>query len=470
MVKRVVTSTITVAVLMGFLVACGGLDSEVAELRSDLEELKEEDNQKTTEVTEITNSEPESIIDNAPESVHSASQFDESTDALLPIAQISIILDGAINPDELPYRREWMPASMMVTADDGIAHQGRVGLHVRGNTSRDFDKKSYAFETWDENDEDLDVALLGLPAEEDWVLQGPFSDKTLIRNHLIYQLSRDIGRYAARTRFVELEINGDYRGVYVLMEKIKRDDVRVALPEGAALLKRDWVEGGEKFIQTTACQDELKVEWSDDIDEIVTRLDSIEAELLIGDFSSVDLDSFIDHMLLVEIGRNVDGYVLSTWITLSENDVLGMGPVWDYNGALGNASYFMAWETNGWHYQNPEFPADNPNGFCWYEALLENPEFLTLRRERWQIHRAGPWSDAASEARIDGAIAVLEPAIERNFERWPLLGEVIWPNDLGAEDRTTYVEEVSYLKSWIKQRMAWMDLVLSPSTPTHAKP
>ena len=453
---------VTVAVLLGVLVACGGSDSELAELRADLEELEEENNQKTTEVTEITNSAPEPIIDNAPESVHSASQFDESTDALLPIAQISIILDGAINPDELPYQREWMPASMMVIADDGIAHQGRVGLHVRGNTSRDFDKKSYAFETWDENDEDLDVALLGLPAEEDWVLQGPFSDKTLIRNHLIYQLSRDIGRYAARTRFVELEINGDYRGVYVLMEKIKRDDVRVALPEGAALLKRDWVEGGEKFIQTTACQDELKVEWSDDIDEIVTRLDSIEAELLIGDFSSVDLDSFIDHMLLVEIGRNVDGYVLSTWITLSENDVLGMGPVWDYNGALGNASYFKAWETNGWHYQNPEFPGDNPNGFCWYEALLENPEFLNLRRERWQIHRAGPWSDAAIEARIDGAIAVLEPAIERNFERWPLLGEVIWPNDLGAEDRTTYVDEVSYLKSWIKQRMGWMDLVLSP--------
>lgn len=462
MVKRVVTSMVTVAVLLGVLVACGGSDSELAELRADLEELEEENNQKTTEVTEITNSAPEPIIDNAPESVHSASQFDESTDALLPIAQISIILDGAINPDELPYQREWMPASMMVIADDGIAHQGRVGLHVRGNTSRDFDKKSYAFETWDENDEDLDVALLGLPAEEDWVLQGPFSDKTLIRNHLIYQLSRDIGRYAARTRFVELEINGDYRGVYVLMEKIKRDDVRVALPEGAALLKRDWVEGGEKFIQTTACQDELKVEWSDDIDEIVTRLDSIEAELLIGDFSSVDLGSFIDHMLLVEIGRNVDGYVLSTWITLSENDVLGMGPVWDYNGALGNASYFKAWETNGWHYQNPEFPGDNPNGFCWYEALLENPEFLNLRRERWQIHRAGPWSDAAIEARIDGAIAVLEPAIERNFERWPLLGEVIWPNDLGAEDRTTYVDEVSYLKSWIKQRMGWMDLVLSP--------
>ncbi|MEC8391555.1 MAG: CotH kinase family protein, partial [Actinomycetota bacterium] len=180
------------------------------------------------------------------EPLHTTNQFDDWGDSFLPIAQVSIYLDGEVNPDEFPYQREWMPASIMVISDGEITHQGRVGIHVRGNTSRDFDKKSYAFETWNEDDEDLDVALLGLPAEEDWVLQGPFSDKTLIRNHLIYQLSRDIGRYAARTRFVELEINGDYRGVYVLMEKIKRDDVRVALPEGAALIKRDWVEGGEQ--------------------------------------------------------------------------------------------------------------------------------------------------------------------------------------------------------------------------------
>ncbi len=395
------------------------------------------------------------------EPLHTTNQFDDWGGSFLPIAQVSIYLDGEVNPDEFPYQREWMPASIMVISDGKITHQGRIGIHVRGNTSRDFDKKSYAFETWNEDDEDLDVALLGLPAEEDWVLQGPFSDKTLIRNHLIYQLSRDIGRYAARTRFIELEINSDYRGVYVLMEKIKRDDVRVALPEGAALIKRDWVEGGEQFIQTTACRDELKVEWSEDIHEVVTRLDSIETELLNGDYSSIDLNSFVDHMLLVEVGRNVDGYVLSTWITLSENDVLGMGPVWDYNGALGNASYFEAWETEGWHYQNPEFPGDNPNGFCWYEALLDSPEFLTLRRERWQMHREGAWSDAAIEARIDEAIAVLEPVVDRNFERWPLLGEVIWPNDDGAVDRMTYMDEVSYLKSWVKQRAAWIDFVLS---------
>ena len=125
-------------------------------------------------------SSPVETAQDVTESLHTANQLDDWGDFLLPIAQVSITLDEEVNPDDFPYQREWMPASIMVTSDGEITHQGRVGIHVRGNTSRDFDKKSYAFETWNENDEDLDVALLGLPAEEDWVLQGPFSDKTLI--------------------------------------------------------------------------------------------------------------------------------------------------------------------------------------------------------------------------------------------------------------------------------------------------
>ena len=381
----------------------------------------------------------------------------DAVDGLPPIAWISVTVDDGREPDNFPERREWMSADIVVQADGAVVHQGRAGIHVRGNTSAWFDKKSYALETWDADDEDLDVSLLGLPAEEDWVLQGPYSDKSLIRNHLTYSLYRDIGRYAARTRFVELEVNEDYRGIYVLMEKIKRDPVRMDLPTGAVLLKRDWVEGGPAFIRTDACRDTVKVEWPDDPSGVVERLNRVEQALLDGELRSVDLESFVDHMLTVELGRNVDGYVLSTWITLSEDDVLGMGPVWDYNGALGNASYFRAWNPEGWHYENPEFPADNPNGFCWYESLLADPDFLELRRTRWQAHRAGAWSDAAIEARIDEAVGVIQPAVDANFERWPILGEEIWPNDAGAEDRLSYAEEVAYLKSWMLQRTAWLD-------------
>jgi len=382
----------------------------------------------------------------------------DGTSEVLPgVARISVTVDAGRDPDDDPEGSDWMPADLEVRVDGELTHSGRAGIHVRGNSSRGYDKKSYALETWDGDDEDMDVSLLGLPEEEDWVLQGPYSDKTLIRNHLVYTLSRDIDRYAARTRFVELEVNGDYRGVYVFMEKIKRDANRVDLPSGAALIKRDWVEGGPEFIETESCGDELKVDWPSSTDGIVERLNTVEAALLGGDHAQVDLASFVDHMLLVELGRNVDGYVLSTWITLSEDDVLGMGPVWDYNGALGNADYFQAWRAEGWHYDNPEFPGDNPNGFCWYEALLAAPDFQALRRERWRAHRAGAWSDVAIAQRIDEAVAVIEPAVDRNFDRWPILGRYVWPNDEGTTDRESHADEIGYLKEWLVARAAWMD-------------
>ncbi len=375
------------------------------------------------------------------------------------LPRVSISVDDDIDPGDEPWVRDWQPASIEITRDGQVLHGGRAGIHVRGNSSTQYDKKSFALETWDANDADADASLLGMPAEEDWVLQGPYSDKTLMRNHLAYSLFRAIGRYAARTAFVELELNGDYRGIYVLMEKVKRGPDRVDLPDGGALLKRDWVEeeDDDPLLETARCRDFLTVEWPDSVGTIDTRLDAAEAALLDGDHGPVDLDSFVDHMLLVELARNVDAYVLSTFITLSPGGTLGMGPVWDFNGALGNADYFEAWETAGWHYDNPEFPADNRAGFCWYEALLASPDFQTLRAERWRAHRAGPWSDASLQAEIASARQVLAPAVDANFARWPVLGEYVWPNDEGAEDRDSHVEEVAYLEQWLLARAAWMD-------------
>ena len=109
--------------------------------------------------------------------------------------------------------------------------EGRIGIEVRGKTSQFFPKRQYGFEIWDDNDNDKDVSLLQLPAESDWVLNGPYSDKTLMRNYLAYEFSNRIGRYASRTRFVELFLSEredvrigarHYAGVYLLMEKIKR--------------------------------------------------------------------------------------------------------------------------------------------------------------------------------------------------------------------------------------------------------
>ena len=172
------------------------------------------------------------------------------------------------------------------------------------------------------------------------------------------------------------------------------------------------------------------------------------------------MDSFVDHMLMMELSRNVDAYVLSTFMHKKKSGSLTMGPIWDFNGSLGNANYFLSWEPEGWHYENPEFPADNPNGFRWYEALLQDPIFQQRLADRWTAHRAGPWSNELLMEDIDQVADLLQNVHVRNFERWPILGEHIWPNDEGAESRTSYQEEIEYLKTWLLARLAWLDLQL----------
>lgn len=390
----------------------------------------------------------------------------------------------------------WTPVDLSWTAGgDSEVHidqtpdwSGQAALKLRGNSSRDYDKKQYTLEFRDSQNQDLDVAPFGLPEEEDWVLHAPYSDKSLMRNHLMFRWSRAIDRYAPRSVFVELYLQdgnrpvaGDYRGVYLWVEKIKRDGQRVDVdrltpqdtepPEitGGYLLRRDWIED-EADLTTATYGDELLIEYpkAEDItaaqrDYLESYLNAFEATLSSGEpvDGYIDLNSFADHLLMMEMSRNVDAYVLSTTMHKPRGGLLTMGPIWDFNGSLGNADYFESWQTEGWHFDNPEFPADNPQGFRWYEALLEDPAFRSRVRSRWEMHRAGPWSDAVLTGDIRDTQALLGPAAERNFERWPVLGRYVWPNDAGAEDRQSYSEEVEYLETWLQARVAWMDQELA---------
>lgn len=371
------------------------------------------------------------------------------------------VLEVAEDPDEDPYSNDWIPTTWDLVQGDTL-RSGYAGVHVRGNSTREYDKKSYAFETRSADGDDADVAFFDMPEEEDWILRGPFSDKSLMRNALVYGWSRDIGRYAPRTQFTELVINDDYRGLYTFTEKIKQDAGRVDLDDGDFLLRHDWLYTDAPVIETSRCEDAVLVEWpkeptNSQLEAARAQLDVVEAALASGDYGAVvDVDSFVDHMLLVELARNVDAYVLSTTMVLQDG-VLRMGPVWDFNGALGNADYFEAWESEGWHYNNPEFPGDNPEAFCWWQMLLDDDAFRERRKERWREHRAGPLSDEALMASIDANAAQLRPAVDANFERWPVLGEYVWPNDEGAEDRESWEEELAYLKGWILARAEWMD-------------
>jgi hypothetical protein len=375
---------------------------------------------------------------------------------------------------------------------------GPAGMHIRGASSRGYDKKQYKIETWNAEGEDEAVSLFGMPKEADWILHAPFSDKTLMRNHLIYKWSNDIGRYAPRTRLVEVFMAqdggrvgmDDYLGVYLLAEKIERDGDRVdlerLLPEhgsepeitGGYLLKKDWLEDDD-FFETDRYGDGI-IFVDPEVDELTAgqrgwvedHFNAFEDALASPDFADpvagygpfVDADSFHDHHLLVEMARNVDGFVLSTFLSKDRNGPITMGPIWDYNGSLGNADYFESYEIEGWHHEfddgEERFPADNPNGYRWYERMFEDPVFQARYAERWRVHREGPLSTERLMADIDEVVAVLtdggavDNPVQRNFERWPILEEYVWPNYLCCG---SYEEQVAWLKEWLGGRVVWMD-------------
>ena len=360
---------------------------------------------------------------------------------------------------------------------------GRAGINIRGKSSAGFAKKQYHFETWDEYDQDKDVFILGFPAESDWILQGPYSDKSLMRNYLSYKWSNDLGRYAVRTRFIEMFLNtgggrvslSDYVGVYVFMEKIKRGPDRVDVAElqpsdnaepqisGGYIFKKDKADPGETVFRTGRGLEirvvEPKIEdiTQEQVGWLRNYLNEFESVLYGSYFMDpvngytkyIDVDSFIDHHIIVELTKNIDGFRLSTYMFKDRGGKLNMGPVWDYNLSLGNADYLQGWIPSGWYYSqlgDGEYP--------WWRRLFEDPAFRQRYADRWFELRENVLSTGQLLKDIDDTAALLDEAQARNFDRWNILGRYLWPNWYVAD---TWYEEINWMSDWLVQRVNWMD-------------
>ena len=415
------------------------------------------------------------------------------TSSDLPVVVIDT--DGRSIPDE-PKIDAWMgvidngPGRRNSLGDPYDGSEGPIAIEIRGSTSLKFPKKSFAFETRQADGENRNVSLLGMPPENDWILYGPYSDKSLLRNVLVYWMARRMGAYASRSRFCEVVINDDYLGVYVLLEKIKRDGDRVDIARlnpdeldgedvtGGYIIRLDrYIEGVDRgwysaysfrgnrvFYQYYYPQaDNIKPEQEA---YIRSYIDSLEAALARsgGDYGRfLDLASFADYLIVNEVAKNVDGYRLSSFMHKDRDGKGGkltMGPVWDFNIALGNINY------NDHPRQEVQPPSthllqiDNGNTWSsalfwyWWRRLLKDEEFIHLLEERWHTHRTGAllWSEL--EAKIDSLAVILQEAQARNFERWPILGRYVWPNRFIGQ---THDQEVAYVKRWLGQRLAWLD-------------
>ena len=396
-----------------------------------------------------------------------------------------------------------IPASMgIINNESGVNYiddpfndfDGSITIERRGNSSQWQGKTPYRFETVDDEGENSNVELLGMPAENDWVLYAPWQDKTMIRNVLTYQLSNEMGRYASRSRHVELYLNDEYRGIYVLMEKIKRDGNRVDISKlnpdeitgddvtGGYILKFDWFYTGDNIGGFESEFDNMIYNYhypkpSDIVPEqeayIEEYINEFETIMMGTDYtndstgypSMMNVESFVDFILLQELAKNVDAYRLSTYIYKDKESIdnrLTAGPVWDFNHGFGNCDYGETWEVDNWLLEyNPE--GGDQMAF-WWELLWEDLAFQHKAAVRYTELRQTIFSEEHIYSIIDSVADYLGPAVDRNFARWPLLGNYIWPNYYVFD---TYEEEIDYLKSWTAQRLAWMDsdilLSLDPS-------
>jgi hypothetical protein len=368
-------------------------------------------------------------------------------------------------------------------------YNGRIAIKYRGNSTLQFPKKSFRIETQTPWGDNLNVSLLGMPAENDWVLYAPYIDKSLLRNELSYKIAYKTEAYGVVTHPCEVFINDYYVGVYFMMEKIKRDDNRLDIKKmtpadtvypgytGGYILKRDWLIGvpARKYFQIPRTKsyknyyinhliydepnpDSLHPIQRDYISGFMLEFEEMllsdhYTDALIGYNKYIDIPSFADYMISREFGKEIDSYRYSAFMYkqhLRDGNRLHMGPTWDFNIGFGNVDFSTQGieKPEGWLYTLGE------NRLFWFERLMEDTKFADIVRCRYNYHRANIMSDSSIHAIIDQAVSRLGDASYRNHYTWKTIGRYVWPNYFVGD---TYQEEVDYLKNWVDQRLEWMD-------------
>jgi len=349
--------------------------------------------------------------------------------------------------------------------------RGRIGIELRGFTSQQDDpKKPYALETRKRSGENRNVSLLGMPEDDDWVLIASYRDESLLRNLVAYSAARWMGHWAARTRLVEVVVNDSYEGVYLLAEDRKLHDSRVAVDDsdvsGGYLLEMISMRRteGEEFFTTPVMSQPVvyKDPKPDDLShgraEWIRRYVSRFERRLYGDqFRDrrrgyrrfLDIDAAVDYLLLNELFRNADTFRNSTYMHKGVGGKLVLGPLWDFDHAIGNDGGAEDNLTSGWEY----------GASPWAERLYAHRGFRRRMALRWKELRREGLKRHVLRTIDRGARKLTGGPQERNFSRWPIFGtDKAAPNDprTGAPP-ASHAEAVDYLKWWVKRRSRWID-------------
>ncbi len=355
-------------------------------------------------------------------------------------------------------------------------YEGTIGIELRGNSTQNFPKKPYNFETRDNSGANLNVSLLGLPKENDLVLSASYLDHTFIRNPLASHLSQVAGHWASHCRLVEVVLNGDYQGIYILMESIKVDKNRLNLAklDPDEITEPD-ITGGyiweitgfetnlgyarnlkyPKYDEAAAAQINYITKYDNDFRSVMNSTKYKDETT--GYAAWIDVPSFVDELIVQEATRNSDAYGWSGYFHKDKSQKINAGPVWDFDQSAGNSSYPDDGVVEGWMFKHP-WTSNTP--FFW-KLLFADPAFSYKVKLRWTELRQDAYKTDKINFYIDSISNYLSEAQSREFAKWPVLGKNIWRETSGYQNRTTYKSEVDYLSGFLKRRFEWMDSELA---------
>lgn len=382
-------------------------------------------------------------------------------------------------------------ASMSIIDNDGGHNHigGKPALETstlikyRGNSSKLFDKKQYRL-TFVESETSMihnPQRVMGMDRDSEWVLNGPFLDKTAIRNYLMYNLAGEIMDWAPNLRYCEVILDGKYQGLYIMVESVKVNDDRVDITEvidGA--VSTGYMVGRERIGDTayaldnfgtyskrtgnelgivypgTKTRNEVNIELvRQDISKFEKALYSVDYDTPGRGYEEyIDVQSFVDYYLLNEFSLNIDGGNLSTFAHKDVRGKLTMGPVWDFNNSFNCYQYYEI--------DVGEFYVRDKS---WYQMLFQDEDFVEKTISRYNLLRQGLLSDNNLNTIIDETVEFLGPAIQRNDAIWGYSYKDDWLYNVDVNNEpldynrnpADYDEAVEQLKASIAERGAFMD-------------
>lgn len=414
--------------------------------------------------------------------------IDSSTfSSKLPIVNITTngqTIPGKPNKDE---KIETIPnvtiqATMQIFEKEDTLHtlqqkpdlESSIQIRVRGNSSRHFDKTGYLFKFLDNKGLEEEHKVMGMDKADTWVLHAPFLDKTLMRNYMWYNLSNQIMDWAPDVRYCEVFLDGKYTGLYVMEEQISvgkgRVDVSkydertnvssyIVCVDRPSINDAAYLNNFTRYSRLMSYRMEVKYPGESKltpelVDYISKDFSKFEKALYSFDYSSnvhgykqyIDVNSFVNYLLINEISQNTDAGMFSTYLYKDITGKLKLS-TWDFNNSVNNyietsqsvEGFFMQHRT-------------------WFSMLMKDDDFVGKVISRYKDLRKKMVSNDAITTYIDDVKNYLGSAIDRNFKVW---GYTFLPekNLLQGEGReiTSYDMAIEKYEKRLLERVHWMD-------------